>query len=438
MGRVYGTWWPLAASWLLMSAEMPLLTAVVARLEQPKIQLAALGGILYAMALLIESPIIMLLAASTALCRNWKSYVWLKRRMHAMGLALTLLHVLVAFTPLYDFVVGVLLGSPEAIREPGRLGLQVMTPWTWAIAYRRFHQGVLIRNGHSRAVGLGTLVRLVANVAALGLGALLLRTHGVVVAGIGLSCGVLAEALYTGLRVRPVLRRLALNEDKDKDTDAALRGGGFWRFYLPLAVTSLLMLLAEPVGAAAMARMPRPLDSLAVWPVIFGLVWLAESLGMAYNEVMVALLDEPGMKPVLRRFAAWLAVGSLGVLALFGLLPPLWRFWMVTVARLPPELMELARGSFWLALPIPALVAVHSYYQGHLVNRGRTRGIPESVALFLLVASAVALGGVIWGRTPGILVVFCSLGVGALVQALWLWWRYRGWTGSAAGLAVSR
>ena len=66
--RIFHTWWPLAASWLLMGVELPVISAVIARLAYPEISLAAYGGVIYPLALIIESPIIMLLAASTALC----------------------------------------------------------------------------------------------------------------------------------------------------------------------------------------------------------------------------------------------------------------------------------------------------------------------------------------------------------------------------------
>ena len=68
MKRIFDIWWPLAASWMLMGAELPALSAVISRLENPKINLAAYGGIVFPISLVIEAPIIMLLAASTALC----------------------------------------------------------------------------------------------------------------------------------------------------------------------------------------------------------------------------------------------------------------------------------------------------------------------------------------------------------------------------------
>ncbi len=41
LARITRVWWPLAASWLLMGAELPALNAVVARLPNPVVNLAA-------------------------------------------------------------------------------------------------------------------------------------------------------------------------------------------------------------------------------------------------------------------------------------------------------------------------------------------------------------------------------------------------------------
>ena len=112
LSRVAATWWPLAASWGLMGVEQPAIGAVIARLAEPKLQLAAYGGVVFPLALVIEAPVIMLLAASTELSRDPASHRALRRFTHQLGLSLTLLHVLIAFTPLYDALVGGVLGSP--------------------------------------------------------------------------------------------------------------------------------------------------------------------------------------------------------------------------------------------------------------------------------------------------------------------------------------
>jgi hypothetical protein len=202
---IFATWWPLALSWILMSLELPIVSAVMARLADPEIHLAAYGSVVFPLSMLIEAPIIMLLVASTALVRDRQSYVKVRGFMVRACVTLGAIHVLVATTPLFDLIVGGLIGAPEELHAPARIGLLIMIPWTPSIAYRRFHQGILIRFGRSRAVGAGTGVRLAAIVAVSGLCALA-DLPGVVVGAAAVATGVLAEALVAGLWARPVIR----------------------------------------------------------------------------------------------------------------------------------------------------------------------------------------------------------------------------------------
>ena len=51
---VFAVWWPLAASWLLMGLELPAVSAVMARLPHATVSLAAYGGVVFPLALLID------------------------------------------------------------------------------------------------------------------------------------------------------------------------------------------------------------------------------------------------------------------------------------------------------------------------------------------------------------------------------------------------
>ena len=419
--RVLTTWWPLAASWLLMGVELPALSAVVARLADPEINLAAYGGVVFPLALVVESPIIMLLAASTALSRDWDSYLKLRRFMMRSGALLTVIHGLIAFTPLYYPVVEGLIGAPEAIVAPARTGLMIMIPWSWAIAYRRFNQGVLIRFGHSQAVGLGTSLRLSINGLVLATGYLIGTIPGIIVATSAVASGVVGEAAYAGLRVRPVLR----DELRTASPVAPrLTFQEFIAFYVPLAMTSLLFLLSQPIGSAALSRMPEALESLAVWPVISGFLFLFRSLGVAFNEVVIALLDEPQSAPALRRFTTLLALVQTILLALMAA-TPLSTLWFGSVSALSPNLTALARTGLWIALPIPALNLLQSWYQGTIVHSRHTRGITEAVVVYLLTSGSVLWVGVIWGQIAGLYVGLGAFAVSMLTQTAWLWWRSR-------------
>src|SRR5690606_3104810 len=180
-GSVAAAWAPLALSWAMMGIEQPVIAAVIARLPDPELSLAAYGGVVYPLALVIEAPIIMLLSASTELSRDRASYRALQAFTHRAGAVLTMLHLLVAATPLYEIIVASVFAVPEAVAREARLGLLMMLPWSWAIAWRRLGQGVLIRFGHSRTVGVGTLWRVAATGLTLAIGAWGGWSSGVVV-----------------------------------------------------------------------------------------------------------------------------------------------------------------------------------------------------------------------------------------------------------------
>jgi hypothetical protein len=420
MARVLKTWWPLAASWMLMGVELPALSAIVARLPNPEINLAAYGGIVFPLALIIEAPVIMLLAASTALSKDWASYLRIRQYMNGAGALLTLLHILVAFTPLYNVVAEQILGVPAEIVEPGRIGLMVMTPWTWSIAYRRFHQGVMIRFGHSDAIGIGTVVRLLAGATVLTIGFVSGAFPGIVVGAGAAAAGVMAEALYTAWRVRPVLR----NELRPAPAVAELSWLAFWRFYIPLALTSFLLLVWQPIGSAALSRMPLALESLAVWPVVSGLIFMIRSPGIAYNEVVVALLDEPQSYPTLNRFTRFLT-GTTTAMHFLVAVTPLALWWFTNVAALPEYLITMALVSLWITLPLPALSVLQSWYQGAIMHGRLTRGIPESVLAFLAAILAVLGTGIALGTYTGIYVGMVGFVLANLAQTGWLWFRSR-------------
>ncbi len=418
--RIVNVWWPLSLSWLLMGIEMPALSAVMARLPHAEINLAAYGGIVYPFALIVEAPVIMLLSASVALSKDCDSYRKLERFMLALGLAFTGVHVLLAFTPLYDLVMVHVVGVPLEIVEPARIGLRILTPWTFSIAYRRFQQGVLIRYGHSNAVGVGTAVRLAAGGTVLLVGYLVGDIPGVVVGASAQAMGVISEAVYAGLVVRPVLRKQV--QAAPKAENLSLRG--LLAFYIPLALTSLLSLLWQPIGSAALSRMPDAVASLAAWQVLSGLVFMLRSVGFSYNEVVVALLGEERSYPSLLRFT-WLLAGGTTALHLLIASTPLAGLWFRVVSALPPELAALSQVGFWIGVPLTALSVLQSWYQGSLVHSGKTRPIPESMGVFMGVVLVILGAGVSLGSVTGLYVGMTAFALATGCQVAWLWVRSR-------------
>lgn len=417
--RIIKVWWPLAASWLLMGAELPAISAVIARLPYPEINLAAYGGIVFPLALIIEAPIIMLLAASTALSKDLDSYRKIWKFMMVSGASLTLLHILIAVTPLYYFITRNILGAPEVIIEPAHIGFIIMVPWTWSIAYRRFNQGVLIRFNHSKLVGIGTVIRLAVDFIVLGIGYMIGTIPGIVVATSAVAASVICEAIFAGIVTRPVVKNELTIAPQTKPV---LTRKSFLDFYVPLALTQLLFLIVQPMGSAAISRMPNAIISLAVWPVVNGLIFMLRSLGVAYNEVVVALLDEPKSYHSLRRFALYLILLMTSILLLIAA-TPLSTFWFHTVSGLNMVLTQVATIGLWISILMPTLSVLQSWFQGIILHSRHTRIITEAVILFLITSIFLLILGVVWGEVIGLYVSLAVFVIANAVQTLWLWWR---------------
>lgn len=419
--KIFTTWWPLAASWLLMGIESPALNSIMARLQQPEINLAAYGGIVFPIMLIVEAPIIMLLSASTALCIDWSSYRKVYRFMLVSSSLLTVVHILAAFTPLYYFLAESLIGAPQEIIEPARLGLMIMTPWTCSIAFRRFQQGVMIRFNNSQAVGIGTMVRLTADVVVLAIGYLIGSIPGVIVATTAQAMGVICEALYAGIRVRPIIREYI---KPAPPVQPALTWTTFVRFYTPLAITSFISLVWQPIGSAAMSRMSMPVPSLAAWSVVSGLVFMFRSVGMAYNETVVALLDIPYSFKALKKFALVLLTGVTVAYVLVAATPASY-YWFGVITALDPALTIMALNAFWLSLPIPALTVLQSWFQGAIVHYKKTQAIPEAMAVFLVTVLIILGIGISSKTIIGLYVGTVAFSLANLTQTSWLWLRSR-------------
>ena len=77
--------------------------AIIARLDDPAVNLAAFG-VAFAFAIIIESPVIMLMSASTALVEDRESYLALRRFSYSLSALLTLVQLVILAPPLFDLM----------------------------------------------------------------------------------------------------------------------------------------------------------------------------------------------------------------------------------------------------------------------------------------------------------------------------------------------
>lgn len=415
---IFSFWLPLASMWLMMSLEQPIIAGVIARLPDPERNLAAFG-LTFSLALIVESPVIMLLTAGTALATHRQPYRLLVAFTTILAVVFTLLHLVIGLTPAYGWIVGRLVGAPAAVVEPGRQAFLFMVAWTGAIAYRRLWQGVMIRFGRTGRVGATTTLRLAvtALVCVVGLRTGLLS--GASVGALALSMGVITGAIAAYVLARSTIQEHLLVDDPTRGT---LGVGELLGFYGPLALTSLIVLGGQPLVSFGLGRAPDALRALAAWPVVMGLLFIVRSGAYAYQEVVVALVDRPGAYAALRRFTITLAVVLTGALLLVAL-TPLAEGWLERVAGLSPELVRVARPALVLVTPIPGLSVLVSWFRGLLVHAGRTPVITQAVAVNLTVLGLTLFVGLAMaGRgIGGVNLAATALTLSLVSENLWLY-----------------
>ncbi len=385
--KIFIFWLPLAATWLMMSMEGPFIAAVIARLADPKFNLAAYG-VAFSFALIVEAPIIMIMSASVALVKDRDSFLKLRNFTYGLNFLITTAMIIILFTPLFNFIAEQLIGLPPKVAHLTRIASIIMLPWPSAIGYRRFYQGILIKFKLTRRVAYGTVTRL----GTMALTALFcyfyLDISGAYVGAAALSAGVLVEALASRVMAYSIVKAVC-QEEHETAHDDPLTYRKIIKFYYPLALSTMLALGAHPMVTFFLGHSRMALESLAVIPVINSLSFIFRSPGLAMQEVVISMMgdDNEGYIP-LRNFAL-----KLGVIVSVGfaliVFTPLAVVWFHKISGLSPELTRFAILPLQIIAVLPALSILLSFQRAMLVSSRHTSPITWATGLEVILMMSV-------------------------------------------------
>lgn len=420
--EIFALWLPLALSGEMMSISGPVISAAVSRLPEATLNLAAYGFIM-SIAVLIESPVIMMLSASVALVRSRASYLIVRRFVIHLSLVVTSIGLLVYFTPLYDFLFLRVMGLPQEIAQTAHPALQVLLFWPVSIAWRRFFQGILIWQGRSALIAYGTVCRLLTMATTLIVGLVLQTIPGVLLAGLAEGLSVIVEMFIIAWWTRPLIRERVLPIPNDPPGAAPLNYRRLFRFYLPLAGTDAMRVVARPILTAGIARMPNPTLSLAAWSVAQGLSFLFASFVMAIQEVVVARAGTRENERRLAIFAAGLGV-VFSLLSATMVVTPLAHEYFAGLVGVPAPVEALAIPVALIMFAMPLLFAARNVLRGVLIVRRHTDLVQMAMLANLLMVILLLVIGVFWGGAAGaIIAAWAMLGaqIFEIVVLGWLW-----------------
>ncbi len=373
----------------MMSVEGPYLSALIARLAKPEYNLAAYG-IAFSLALIVEAPVIMMMSASIALVKDYQSFLQLRKFNYWLMAILSTVIIGFITPPVFYFITEDLISLPKEVSHLTHLAVMILIPWPAAIGFRRFYQGILIRNNLTRLVAYGTMIRL----AAMTLTAFVLYKFtdvpGVVVGASALSTAVVCEAIASKLMTKKIIHKLKTSFVKDQNT---LTLKEIINFYYPLALTSLLTLGVQPFVTFLIGQSKMPMESFAVMPVVTSFVFIFRGLGLSYQEVVVALIGDNMIEyNQLKKFA--LKLGSVLAIALMIIaFTPLSEIWFRDVSGLSESLTNFAKVPLMIMSFFPALTVLISFQRAILVMAKDTKQITYGTAIeFFGIIIALAIG----------------------------------------------
>jgi Na+-driven multidrug efflux pump len=392
-----------------MSVEGPFLSALIARLDEPKYNLAAYG-VAFALALIIEAPVIMMMSASTAIVKDEHSFLKLKRFTYLLSGGLTLVMIILIIPPVFYFIAEDLIGLPPKVAGLTHIATIILLPWPGSIGYRRFCQGILIRNNMTRRVAYGTIVRITTMFLTASIFFTFIDVPGVVVGASALSFAVVAEAIASRLMTRGIIKKIS----QVPAAGERITYKEIFHFYYPLALTSLLSMGVQPLVTFFVGKSRMALESLAVLPVITSFVFIFRAFGLSYQEVIIAKMDKERINFVPLRNYALILAGVLSASLYIISFSSLSDFWFQDISGLSKALSDFSKAPLQIMAIIPALTVWISFQRAMLVNDKKTKFITQGTAIEFIIITLVMYTTVNIFYLPGAVAATTSFIVGRL------------------------
>ena len=391
---------PLAFSGLMMTLDLPIVNGVLNRFPNPDNSVAALR-VAFSMALVYEASHIAMIDISTAMSSDLTVFRMLRRFYLILAGVLLALASVIAFSPIYDFIVRDIMNIPPSVAEAARPALWAFLLWPIPIGWRRLYQGALIKHGHPKVVGAGGLVRMGSLVVALiffgWLGTSVIHIEPAAIAVLAMLVSVTAEAAAVHGWTGRVLRSMP----ESTPGKAPPTYGDIRRFFFPLAGTAVMSTMMQPVvtagiasAAVAWASPNGSVVAVASYAIAWSMAFLVfgPTLSMTQASIAWNSSSDPETREKGPRVLIGFGIGLAALMALATFTP--FSHWLfTTIIQAPPLTAESAVDvAHWL-IPMPVLHSISFFLRGKLIARGNPRAIRRAqlvdlVAIFVIIQLA--------------------------------------------------
>jgi len=231
--------------------------------------------------------------------------------------------------------------------------------------------------------------------------------------------GVLAEAIASRLMVRNIVNQL-LKTGGDLSQEKPLGYKDIIDFYTPLASSSMLSLGIRPLVTFFMGRSLFAIESLAVFPVIYGLVGMFLTFGWSLQETCIALIGQQFENfKRLKNFALGLGLFAAGGLFLIAF-TPLSTGWFHDISGLSTELTNFSMTPTRMIAIIPLLHVLVCFLQSSLIAARFTGAVIKSTAIEVTAIIGFLFIGIHYFDMIGIIAAVLALIVGRFFSGAYL------------------
>ncbi len=365
---------PLAFSGLMMTLDLPVVNAMLNRLPNPDVSVAALR-VAFSMALVYEASHISMIDASTTLSADFQTFKMLRRFYIVMSATLLVVASFIAFSPIYDWLARDVMNQTRDVAEAARPAVWAFLLWPIPIGWRRLYQGALIKHGHPKPVGAGGIVRMVSLFGALlffgWLGTSVIHIEPSAIAVLAMLVSVTAEAAAVHGWTGRILRSMP----EATPGKAAPTYRELWRFIFPLSGTSIMSTLVQPVvtggiasAAIAWASPSGSVVAVASYAIAWSMAFLVFGPTLSMTQASIAWNSSPDPDVRERGPRVLLTFGfGLALLMAVATFTP-FAYWLFTVLldTQPVTADAAVSVAHWL-VPMPILHATSFMLRGKLI-----------------------------------------------------------------------
>lgn len=381
---------PLSVSDVTMALGDPLVNTTLAQMPRLQTNLAALG-VVKALVVLFESPIIMLLHTSNTLAKKEEAQATLWKFVLLSCTILTFLLCTFAIPAIFFPVAAHIMGISGDLAKTAHNILLCLLLWPASIAWRRYFQGILISHGQLKPIARAGFIRLIVLFICLIVG-FKAELDGGIVAGLAMIIGVFSEAIaitFSGWKYRK------LYQSNNNFAQKPMQMKELWQFYWPLAHSMVLVWGGRALLIACLARAIDGPLALATWSVTWALVLVFANATRMVQQVIIR--NKHKFHPADFILFAFSVGAILSGILLFSSLSRAGSTLLGFFVGQDVVLLSGVQHVILFCFAVPILIAIQNVFQGLLMGCGKTKQINHATLLGVVILLGCALSGIIAG-----------------------------------------